>query len=68
MFPGSENHIRSVDDYEALLKKVGFENVIVDDVTDRVCGAHFLNMLNLVHRAYYKGEISALELTDISWY
>lgn len=66
-FPGAENHICSVEDYEALLRHVGFENVLVEDVTEKVWGGHFLNMLNMVYRAYYKGEISAFELTDISW-
>ncbi|MEM7395040.1 MAG: methyltransferase domain-containing protein, partial [Verrucomicrobiota bacterium] len=65
--PSPENHIETVEAYEQVLVEAGFRNVVVEDVTDDVWGAHFLQVLNSAHKGFYEGRLNIVELTDTLW-
>ncbi|MCK4707017.1 MAG: methyltransferase domain-containing protein [Gammaproteobacteria bacterium] len=67
VFPSPENHIESTEEYRKLLSDVGFDNIIINDVSEEVWGAHFLHTVNLVHQKFYKGNLNIVQLTEILW-
>ncbi len=67
VFPSPENHIESVEEYHALLTEAGFKNIVIQDVSKEVWGAHFLYTVNKIHEAFYDGQLNLVQLTEILW-
>jgi MPBQ/MSBQ methyltransferase len=67
VFPSAENHLETAEQYRALLEEVGFRNLIVQDVSDEVWGAHCRYVVNRVHEAFFKGQMNIIHLTDVLW-
>jgi MPBQ/MSBQ methyltransferase len=67
VFPSPENHIETVEEYRKLLSEVGFSNIIINDVSKEVWGAHFLHTVNKIHEEFYKGNLNIVQLTEILW-
>ena len=67
VFPSPENHLETVDEYRALLADVGFRDVVVQDVSKEVWGAHFLHTVKRIHEEFYHGKLNIVQLTEILW-
>lgn len=67
VYPHSDNHIESIEQYEKLLRDVGFKNITINNVSREVWGNHFLHAVNQVHERFYLGKISIIELTETLW-
>jgi MPBQ/MSBQ methyltransferase len=67
VFPSPENHLATAEEYRALLADVGFRNLVVQDVSREVWGAHFLYVVNRIHEAFVEGRMSIVPLTDVLW-
>ncbi|MDO9106860.1 MAG: methyltransferase domain-containing protein [Methylovulum sp.] len=67
VFPSVQNHIESVEEYRQLLSAAGFRNIIIQDVSKEVWGAHFLYTINRLHEEFYKGKLNIVQLTEILW-
>lgn len=67
IFPSAQNHLVSVDEYRALLADVGFADAVVKDLRDEIWGAHFLHVVDRIHREFYRGKLSVVHLTEILW-
>jgi MPBQ/MSBQ methyltransferase len=67
VFPSPENHLDTADEYRALLTDVGFRNLVVQDVSREVWGAHFLYVVNRIHEAFIEGRANIVHLTDVLW-
>ncbi|MEM7394983.1 MAG: methyltransferase domain-containing protein [Verrucomicrobiota bacterium] len=68
MLSSAANYIRDGEEYEELLKEVGFRNVVVRDETASTSRARTLYMLNRLHGAFLDGNLGLVELTDMVWY
>ncbi|MCK4707018.1 MAG: methyltransferase domain-containing protein [Gammaproteobacteria bacterium] len=67
VFPSPENYIASVEEYHELLEEVGFGNIVIEDVSNKVWGAHFLRAVSRIHENFYAGDIDIIELTETLW-
>jgi MPBQ/MSBQ methyltransferase len=67
VFPSPENHLATADEYRDLLADVGFRNLIVQDVSREVWGAHFLYVINRIHEGFIDGRMNIVHLTDVLW-
>ena len=67
VFPSPENHLATADAYRALLADVGFRNIVINDVSEEVWGAHCLYVINRIHEAFLKGRLNIVQLTEVLW-
>ncbi|MGZ9709228.1 methyltransferase domain-containing protein [Glaciimonas sp. GNP009] len=67
VFPSAKNHMETVEEYQALLTEVGFRNIIVQDVTKEVWGAHFMYVVKQIHEGFCAGNLNIVRLTEILW-
>jgi len=67
MYPSSDNHIETIEEYYQLLSAAGFSAIEIIDKSKDVWGAHFLRAINRIHEKFYSGDIDIIELTDTLW-
>ena len=67
VFPSPENHLATADEYRNLLADVGFRNVVINDVSRDVWGAHFLYVINRIHESFIAGRMNIVQLTEVLW-
>ena len=66
-FPSPENHIATVAEYEALLRSVGFREVMVKDAFDAIWPPHYKNALAKIHEDLHHGRLNLVQVTRILW-
>ncbi|HEY0837826.1 MAG TPA: methyltransferase domain-containing protein [Azospirillum sp.] len=67
VFPSPDNHLSSADEYRELLNDVGFRDVVVQDVTRDVWGAHFQHVARRAHEELFLGTLNIVQTMDILW-
>jgi ubiquinone/menaquinone biosynthesis C-methylase UbiE len=52
-----ENHVNTLSDYEESLRRTGFAEIVVRDVTKQVWGGHILALVRFLREKLYSGQM-----------
>ncbi|MDB2407962.1 methyltransferase domain-containing protein [Jannaschia sp.] len=67
IFPGSENHIATPEEYRALLEEVGFVDIAIRDARPEIWRGHFLHTVNGFHAGYFDRKYDLVQLNRMLW-
>lgn len=65
--PTEKNHLADDKAYVELLSRCGFDEIRVDDDTDKIWPPHFKHVVNKIHEGLLEGKLSLMQVTGVLW-